>query len=664
MFSTTFTIHQYTNNTMKRLITLGFPSALLALFLASPAFALFASKPITEVTETQTYQYDVIVSGELGDTLELKLIEGPKGMALNSVNSLSWQTGYDDAGVYPVILEASDGHNSQRQSYRLTVHNKNQPPVIISAPTTTIKENDLFSYTVKATDPDNDELRIEFLNTPKPIQASGNTLSWQTDYDSAGDYPLHIRVHDSKTYTDQVFVLTVLNVNRPPEFAQFDDAALHTKEDAKWQLPIGVSDPDGDKVTLSLENAPEGMTLEGKTVHWRPNFRQAGHYTVRVIATDGKDTSMLNLPISVENVNRIPAITSQPLTSITETELYTYDIRAYDPDETPLRYRLLQAPEGMKINSQNQLIWQTGYEDAGKYAVQFEVSDGEASVEQSFELTVINKNRPVEIVSKPVTKIDEAELFSYTLEAIDPDGDDFTIDYVTIPKQVTREGNAMRWQTDYKSAGKYPFVIRASDAESTTEQSFVLEVINVNRKPVIGSKPNLNAIEAVAYHYVIEATDADDEPLTFTLPTAPQGMKIRDNIVSWVPNFDQAGKHPVVIHVSDGIDTVTQSFTIDVANTNREPTLMDIDDQTVIVGDTFRYQLEASDVDGDEVSVSIIRAPSAVRINKHFLLSWRTKTNDIGEHIFIVEASDGDLKARKHFRLNVIEKPEADQQLL
>jgi len=657
MFSTTLTINLYVNNTMKRLISLGFPSALLTLFLATPALALFTSVPVTEVTETQAYQYDVIVRSQPGDSLELKLIDGPKGMTLNSVNSLRWQTGYNDAGVYPILLEVSDGHNTQQQAYELTVHNKNQAPIITSSAINTIHENDLFSYTVKATDADNDKLRIEFLDTPKQIQVSGDTLTWQTDYQSAGEYPLHIRVRDNETYTDQIFVLTVKNVNRPPVFAAVDEASLRGKEDQPWQLAIAVSDPDGDKISLSLNNAPEGMTLEANTLRWRPSFQQAGDYTVQIIANDGQDKTTLKLPISIENVNRLPEFISQPTTTITETQLYRYDIRAYDPDETPLHYRLLAAPEGMSINSQNQLLWQTGYEDAGQYDVQIEVSDGEASIEQSFSLTVINKNRPVDIVSQPVTQINEAELFSYTFQAVDPDGDDITIDYATLPGQVTREGNVISWQTDYKSAGKYPFLIRASDAESTTEQSFVLEVVNVNHKPVISSKPSLSAIEAVAYQYTINATDADDEPLTFTLVTAPEGMKIRDNIVSWVPNFDQAGKHPIVIAVSDGIDTVTQTFTINVADTNREPTLMDIDNQTVIAGETFRYQLEATDVDGDEVSISLLRAPSAARLNRHAVLSWRTKTNDIGEHIFIIVASDGDLESRKHFRLNVIEKP-------
>src|SRR5690554_1482377 len=132
MFSTILTIILLTDNTMKRLITLGLPSALFTLLLAAPALALFASTPKTAVTETQTYQYDVIVRSQPDDTIEVKLLKGPKGIVLNSVNSLVWQTGYDDAGVYPIVLEAFDGHNTAQQAFDLTVHNKNQPPVITS----------------------------------------------------------------------------------------------------------------------------------------------------------------------------------------------------------------------------------------------------------------------------------------------------------------------------------------------------------------------------------------------------------------------------------------------------------------------------------------------------------------------------------------------------
>lgn len=641
---------------MKRPVLSGLTGCFLTVF-PLVASALFTSEPVTRTTETLLYQYDVRASSNTTDAVSIRLIEGPKGMTLTSQNNLVWQTGYDDAGQHTVILEASDGSNSVRQQFTITVANKNRQPLISSVPVAVIEENELFSYTVQAVDPDGNEPRIQFLEVPRQVRQDGHTLTWQTDYKSAGIYPVHIRVSDDESHTDQTFVLEVRNRNRLPVFTAIDPALLKTSENDDWQLAVEASDPDGENITLSLLNAPEGLTLQGNLLRWKPTFRQAGSHTLTVKASDGKDTSSLPLMLEVANVNRLPAFLSQPPARIDESMLFQYDIRAYDPDETPLSYKLLQGPKGMTLNG-HQLVWQTGFDDAGEYPVSLQVSDGEALITQDFTLTVANKNRPVAILSSPVTRINEGERFRYTLEASDPDSDPFTVEYLEIPAQISRKDNVMSWQTDFKSAGSYPFHIRVSEAESSVDQTFVLEVVNINHAPVITSKPPLKAIEVVDYLYAIEAHDDDDEPLTFVLEQAPQGMTLQGNILSWKPGFDQSGKRDVVLAVSDGIDTVRQSFTVSVADTNREPTLADVDDQTVYAGDTFRYTLQASDVDGDKVTVDLVRAPSGMKVSRSHELSWRTREQDLGdEHIIIVRVSDGDLNTRKHFRLRVIAKP-------
>lgn len=642
---------------MKRPFSLSLFTLISLIPVSAFAANLFISKPVTKITETQYYQYDIQLSHEANDSTVLRLAQSPDGMKLNNSNSLVWQTSYEDAGEYTITLEAVDGDLVEQQRFKLSVINKNRPPVITSKPITRIKENSLFEYQVIAEDADGDDLKIEFLDVPKAMQRDGNTLTWQTNYKSAGLYPVHIRVRDKESYTDQSFVLTVEDVNQLPVFTEVDQSLLVGKENQTWLLNFNVQDPDDDALKLSLSKAPDGLTLKGKTLTWKPNYNQAGIHRFQVIADDGKDKVALDLAVDIENVNRLPAFTSQPITQVAEPELYQYKVRAVDPDETPLKFSVLQGPEGMRFNTQNELVWQTSYDDAGKYPVTIEVSDGEATVQQSFELTVKNTNRQPIIRSTPIAKIKETDLFSYTFLAEDPDNDTLKVEYLTVPKQVSREDNQFTWQTDYKSAGDYPFHIRVSDKESSVEQAFVLHVENVNRKPAFTSKPVVKAIEAVDYFYSLSAEDADDEALTFNLIEAPKGMRIVDQQIQWKPNFDQAGKHEVIVGVSDGIDTVTQSFTIAVANTNREPTLADIDDQTVYAGETFSYQLQASDVDGDAVSGRIVHGPAAMRLNKNFLLTWKTRAKDIGEETIIIEVSDGDLTTRKHFDIQIVEKP-------
>ncbi|MBI2146510.1 Ig-like domain-containing protein, partial [Candidatus Woesearchaeota archaeon] len=112
------------------------------------------------------------------------------------------------------------------------------------------------------------------------------------------------------------------------------------------------------------------------------------------------------------------------------------------------------------------------------------------------------------------------------------------------------------------------FQFRAYDGNRRTGWRGVPITVNdVNRLPQIISLPITVAQENVLYQYQVVAIDADPEDtLTYSLPTAPAGMTIdNDGLISWTPDFTQAGNHNVIVQVSDSIDVVRQSYTITVA---------------------------------------------------------------------------------------------------
>lgn len=625
-----------------------------ALPLTAHARELIKSQPITEITATQNYQYDVVVDLPIYSRVDLSLLKGPKGMRLTQMNQLIWRTDYNDAGKYQVVLQAQDGEQKQLQEFTLTVLKKNRAPIIRSQPVKQIAAGEQYFYRVDAVDPDGDAVTIRFANLPKGASHDADSVTWQTSDESAGEYPFRIIVSDGQVNVDHSFDLQVKKVNRAPVFVEPDPSKLQLVENQAWQLQLSVSDPDGDNVALRLQNAPAGMSLLGKTLSWSPSFTQSGDYYVNVIASDGLDEEVLTLHLQVENVNRLPSITSAPVTKISEEQEYTYRVRGYDPDETFLTYELLRGPEGMVLQGEY-LYWSPRYGDAGEYEVVLQVSDGEAVSKQTYTLEVVHVNREPIIHSKPtVAKIKEGEVFSYTFEVSDPDGDELRIDY-DIPKQASREGNKIVWQTDYDSAGDYNFHITVKDKAVTVEQKFSLSIENVNRKPEFTSKPITEAQEAIYYEYQLQANDLDGEKLTFSLEESPRGMQIKDGLLMWIPNFDQEGKHKVVASVTDGIDTVKQSYIIRVANTNREPTIGDIPDQVLKVGERLSYPLQLSDLDGDKVTAHLVHAPKGMSINRKNEIVWKPGKNDVGAMDIIVEASDGDLSVRTHFQIEVQE---------
>ena len=86
-----------------------------------------------------------------------------------------------------------------------------------------------------------------------------------------------------------------------------------------------------------------------------------------------------------------------------------------------------------------------------------------------------------------------------------------------------------------------------------------------NSDPIITSTPVTTVSVGVTYTYNVDAADSDEDTLTYTLTTPPIAMTINSStgVISWTPT--EEGEYPVVVTVSDGKSTDTQSFTITVS---------------------------------------------------------------------------------------------------
>jgi hypothetical protein len=88
-----------------------------------------------------------------------------------------------------------------------------------------------------------------------------------------------------------------------------------------------------------------------------------------------------------------------------------------------------------------------------------------------------------------------------------------------------------------------------------------------NSAPVIESDPATTAKEGATYTYDVEATDPNEDALTYSLTVSPTGMTINSTtgVITWTPAA--AGSFDVTVEVSDGSKSETQSFTIIVDET-------------------------------------------------------------------------------------------------
>jgi hypothetical protein len=91
-------------------------------------------------------------------------------------------------------------------------------------------------------------------------------------------------------------------------------------------------------------------------------------------------------------INHAPVIISEPITIAMVEELYTYAIKANDPDGDTLTYVLTENPESMSIESETGIIsWIPTSEQVEEHDVSVEVSDGNKKAIQDFIITVYNE---------------------------------------------------------------------------------------------------------------------------------------------------------------------------------------------------------------------------------------------------------------------------------
>lgn len=136
-----------------------------------------------------------------------------------------------------------------------------------------------------------------------------------------------------------------------------------------------------------------------------------------------------------------------------------------------------------------------------------------------------------------------------------------------------------------------------------------------NQPPLINSAPPITAGRGVLYTYQVQASDANNDPLSFSLAAAPTGMTISTaGLISWTPVTTQSGNFTVTVQVSDGRGgSSEQTFTIAVPAPSNRPPVANCHDLTrsadsgscQVVITPQEVDAASSDLDGDPVTLTL-----------------------------------------------------------
>ncbi|WP_319507169.1 putative Ig domain-containing protein [uncultured Methanolobus sp.] len=150
--------------------------------------------------------------------------------------------------------------------------------------------------------------------------------------------------------------------------------------------------------------------------------------------------------------------------------------------------------------------------------------------------------------------------------------------------------------------------------------------------------------EAQSLSFIVSATDADEDDLTYTAISFPSGASFDAGTAtfSWTPSEGDSGNYEAVFEVTDGYLTDTVSVSITVTPLNHVPiiSLFEPADNSVFEeGSTINVNVVATDADGQSLSYVIKIDGSQVSTASSY--AWETGYESAGTHSIEVTVSDG-----------------------
>jgi large repetitive protein len=347
-----------------------------------------------------------------------------------------------------------------------------------------------------------------------------------------------------------------------------------------------------------------------------------GNYTVRLLVPDGSivtttPTSYTDtITVAGEEITHLQGfgkvrqpeniapefVTTAPgLTKLKAGEIFKYDSFATDKNADALTYDLINAPTGMSVDKQ------TGT-----------------------------------VVWKPTA----AQIDAY---------------YADIAKEQQRL-TALGRGAYARTVASFDLLLRVSDGNGGQAlQALKVELTPNNNAPIFTSTvPTINPQVGKVFKYQATAVDADKDSLTYSLvnPVAGASVDPTTGLVTWTPT--QTGKTSMAVKVTDGKGgAAIQTLNLDVITpvANRAPVINSSPRITTSTLSEYRYQINASDADGDSLTYQLVNPPSGMTVNNSGLIAWNPTAAQIGTYQIDLKVSDGNLVTNQTYQLEVTSQP-------
>ena len=300
---------------------------------------------------------------DFGDSHEFSLVVGnginDQGNNLFKISNgnliLAKKLNYEAQEFHNILLRVTDSKGATfEQGLRLQIADANDAPEITSKPVGYVLQNQVYVYEIQINDSEGDPVSLSFEGLPDWLSflPGSNILTGAASNENVGIYSFTVHASDGKKESVQEIVLTVIDVNDPPEINYYlGTQDFYNNRENEIQIPFDcITDPDeGDVLTFSLarENnlaLPDWLIFDAANllIKGNPPHDARGVYRLKLTATDKgklKEWMVFELEVSFP--------TAAGFNETAEFRVYP------NPVQNELHFSIPNAAENAEIHIQN-----------------------------------------------------------------------------------------------------------------------------------------------------------------------------------------------------------------------------------------------------------------------------------------------------------------------
>ncbi|GAB5389127.1 MAG: hypothetical protein Alpg2KO_20950 [Alphaproteobacteria bacterium] len=582
-------------------------------------------------------------------------------LVLNEDGTFTYTPDAQYVGPDSFSYRVSDGEFTDTATVSITVTLVNDTP-IANNDTATVAEDDSTSGNVLTNDTDEEDddltasLATQASNGTATVAANG-AFTYTPDEDFNGTDSFTYQVTDGNSTSTGTVMVTVTPVNDPPE-ARNDSFDGDEDEEVTGSVADNDINVDNDSLTYTVVSSTSRGSLslnDDGSFTYTPVANSSGTDSFTYRVSDGDLTDTATATLNIAAVNDAPVAQNDTGSGVEDNQI-TGNVINNDSDvENDLLTAslLAQASNGTAVvASDGSYIYTPDDDFFGTDSFTYRVSDGDRQDTGTVTVTVT----PVD--DEPVARndsfsVDEDDTLSASVASndIEVDGDDLTFGLVSNVSNGSLSLNtdgSFTYTGDAEFSGTDSFTYSVTDGNSTDTATATITVNQVNDAPVgRDDSASGNEDDQITGNVLSNDSDIENDDLTASLTTGPSDGQVvvnQDGSFTYTPDDDFNGTDSFVYTVSDGNGTDTATVTVTVNPVQDAPVagndaVSGTEDNPI----TGNVSTNDSDVDGDDLTYSVVSGPDdgQINLNSNGSFTYTPDANFNGQDSFTYRVSDG-----------------------